>query len=149
MCSYCGCREITEIGRLSEEHEELVNLLGELRRAIEDRDIKGVQRCAVALHRTLRPHTLAEEQGLFAELRHEAELEQHIDELLLDHTEIEEALEHISAGDHSAYALLEHELRRHIDREENGLFPAAAVALGGDAWDRIELVRAAVDPRYK
>jgi hemerythrin-like domain-containing protein len=28
-------------------------------------------------------------------------------------------------------------LRRHIDREENGLFPAAVIALDGAAWDRL------------
>ena len=27
-------------------------------------------------------------------------------------------------------------LREHINKEENGLFPAAAIALDGDAWDR-------------
>lgn len=30
--------------------------------------------------------------------------------------------------------LFENELRDHIDKEDNGLFPAAAIALGGPEW---------------
>ena len=29
-------------------------------------------------------------------------------------------------------------MRHHIDREENGIFPAAAIALGGETWDLID-----------
>ena len=29
-------------------------------------------------------------------------------------------------------------LREHINKEENGLFPAAAIALDGAAWDRAQ-----------
>ena len=31
-------------------------------------------------------------------------------------------------------ALFENELRDHIDKEDNGLFPAAAIALDGPQW---------------
>ena len=33
--------------------------------------------------------------------------------------------------------MLEDILRRHIDKEENGLFPAAVIALDGPAWERV------------
>ena len=29
-------------------------------------------------------------------------------------------------------------LREHINREDNGLFPAAAIHLGGPEWDEVE-----------
>lgn len=50
---------------------------------------------------------------------------------------LEDAQDLAPCGDGRAEAL-ENLLRRHIDKEENGIFPAAAVALDGAAWDRIE-----------
>lgn len=29
-------------------------------------------------------------------------------------------------------------LRRHIDKEDNGLFPAAAIALDGEEWEQVD-----------
>jgi hemerythrin-like domain-containing protein len=40
-------------------------------------------------------------------------------------------------GDVETIGALDHPLRRHIDREDNGLFPAAATALDGAAWERV------------
>ena len=40
-------------------------------------------------------------------------------------------------GDLTRMVALETLLRRHIDKEENGLFPAAAIALDGPAWERV------------
>ena len=36
MCSYCGCDSITVIGRFMNEHVEIVNACGQLRRAVAD-----------------------------------------------------------------------------------------------------------------
>lgn len=145
MCSYCGCRALTEIGALSEEHEQLVNALGDLRRLLSRGGTSpvarrtGVERLAALL----LAHTAREEQGLFAELAGEEEFTAHRRDLLDDHDVVELCLGRLQAGDDTAIESLERELRRHIDREENGLFPAVAVSLDWDAWARIEQRRAA------
>ena len=43
----------------------------------------------------------------------------------------------MSAGDLESVAALEHSLREHIDKEENGLFPAAVIALDGATLARL------------
>ena len=43
----------------------------------------------------------------------------------------------VKAGDFGGYKAFEDRLRVHMDREDNGLFPAAAVSLDGPSWDRI------------
>ena len=86
----------------------------------------------------LDPHTTGEEQGLFAELRLNQEFAAHVDALCAEHREIDARLARVARGDHAEVDALENLLRRHIDKEENGIFPAAAVELDGAAWDRIQ-----------
>lgn len=137
MCSYCGCRAITVIGRLSTGHEAIINAAGALRRAATAHD-GDVQSAVQLLSGLLDPHTTDEERGLFAELRLDAEFADHVDVLCREHRDIDAHLTRIGAGDCQEVEALETLLRRHIDKEENGLFPAAAIALDGDAWNRIE-----------
>ncbi|MEV0308363.1 hypothetical protein [Nonomuraea fuscirosea] len=69
MCNYCGCREFPLIGRLSQEHWDIAERSGALRRAIGE---KRHDRAMVLLDELLArliPHTAIEESGLFAELR--------------------------------------------------------------------------------
>jgi hemerythrin-like domain-containing protein len=140
MCSYCGCRDLTVIGRFSAEHDEIVNVAGELRRAAERQDIAAAREHAHALGHLLHPHTEAEERTLFAELREDPEFTEHIDRLHGEHAAIDAALALIEAGDLTGVPAFVHLLRRHIDHEENGLFPAAAIALDGPAWERVTAV---------
>lgn len=137
MCSYCGCRANTVIARYSAEHDEIVNAMGVLRRAASagDRDAAGV--AAGDLAGLLDPHTSSEERSLFAELRRDAEFTAHVDGLCAEHREIDAALARVIEGDLAAAGMLEDILRRHIDKEENGLFPAAVIALDGPAWERV------------
>ncbi len=137
MCSYCGCRSLAVIGRLSAEHETIINVMGELRRAHASGDSPQVANLADRLASLLDPHTRSEEQGLFAELREQPEFTEAIEALAKEHVELDTALREIIAGRPSEITAFETLLRRHIDREENGLFPAAATALGGDSWDRL------------
>jgi hypothetical protein len=125
------------IGRLSTEHVEIINATGALRRAAHDRD--GDATTAVdELAALLDPHTTGEEKGLFTELRLDPEFAAHVDALCAEHREIDARLARVASGDHAEVDALENLLRRHIDKEENGIFPAAAVALDGAAWDRIQ-----------
>jgi hypothetical protein len=137
MCSYCGCRAITMIGRLSTEHVAIINATGALRRVALDGDGAGAATAVEVLAALLDPHTRGEEQGLFAELRLDEDFADHVEALCAEHREIDARLAKVAAGDHAEVQELENLLRRHIDKEENGIFPAAAVALDGAAWDRI------------
>lgn len=137
MCSYCGCREsVSIIARYSEEHDEIVNALGDVRRAVASGDGEGVLARTAALRALLDPHTASEERSMFAELRQLEEFRATIDALCDEHQEIERCIERVEQGQPNAYAALEHILMLHIDKEENGLFPAAIIALDGEGWDR-------------
>jgi hypothetical protein len=146
MCSYCGCRDITVIGRFSAEHDEIVNVAGELRRAAERQDVEAATARAHDLGHRLHPHTEGEERGLFRELQADPEFADHIDALCNEHQELDAGLAAVEAGDLSGVPAFVHLLREHIDREENGLFPAAAIALDGPAWERIVASDAAAVP---
>jgi hemerythrin-like domain-containing protein len=137
MCSYCGCRAITMIGRLSTEHVAIINATGALRRVALDGDSAGAAIAVEELAALLDPHTRGEEHGLFAELRLDEDFADHVEALCAEHREIDARLARVAEGDHAEVQELENLLRRHIDKEENGIFPAAAVALDGAAWDRI------------
>ena len=138
VCSYCGCRAITVIGRLSDERVEIINATGALRRAALAEDGDAAATAGKVLTSLLGAHTTGEERGLFAELRLDPEFADHIDVLCAEHREINAHLARLTNRDSTGVVALETLLRRHIDMEENGMFPAAAVALDGQAWERIE-----------
>jgi hypothetical protein len=127
------------IGRLSTEHVAIINATGALRRAALAGDSGSTAAAVAELAALLDPHTTGEERGLFAELRLDQEFASHVDALCAEHREIDAHLARVAEGDHSDVDGLENLLRRHIDKEENGIFPAAAVALDGAAWDRIQV----------
>ena len=137
MCSYCGCRANTVIARYSAEHDEIVNAMGVLRRAANAGDHDSARIAARDLAGLLDPHTASEERSLFAELRRDAEFTAHVDGLCAEHREIDSTLARVDEGDLAAVGMLEGILRSHIDKEENGLFPAAVIALDGPAWERV------------
>ena len=137
MCSYCGCRANTLIARYSAEHVDIVNALGELRRATSDGSPASVPDAAARLAALLDPHTTSEERSLLAELRREPEFTDHVDGLCDEHIALDHALSRIAAGHLADFPAFESQLRRHIDKEENGLFPAAVIALDGPAWERV------------
>jgi hypothetical protein len=140
MCSYCGCLAITVMEALSREHDQIIEAAGVLRRAADAGDAFGVLSAADALSALLAPHTEGEERGIFRELRAVPEFTTHVDDLCAEHDELDAELAGIMAGDSTLVAAFLRRLRLHIDREEDGLFPAAAIALDGQAWDRIDAV---------
>ncbi|HEX5595548.1 MAG TPA: hemerythrin domain-containing protein [Micromonosporaceae bacterium] len=142
MCSYCGCRAFPLVGQLSAEHEAIVNAAGLLVRAVRaGSDSLAALDDLLAL---LIPHTAAEESGLFAELQAEGTLAGAVDQLRAEHDDIHTVLGRVNrdAPDWEPVLAALDRLRRHIDHEENGLFPAAVIALPIDAWDRITPARA-------
>ena len=137
MCSYCGCRSITVIGQLSEEHEHIVNHLGEVRRACATADQGAVAQALDSLVAHLDPHTRSEERGLFHVLRRNPDFAEHVDLLHEEHVGIDALVAELRAGDLGVLDELVDALYDHIDKEENGLFPAAAVELDGPDWEEV------------
>jgi hemerythrin-like domain-containing protein len=138
VCNYCGCRQFPLIGRLTTEHEAIANAAGRLRDAVT----KGGDDPLVLLDELLDlllPHTATEEDGLFTELRAEGSLVDAVDQLCAEHKDIHGVLAGVdrSAPDWPAVLAALQRLRRHIDNEEHGLFPAAVIALPIPAWDRL------------
>ena len=137
MCGYCGCESIDVIGRLMREHVDIINATGDLRRAAETADVALVGDAIALLSGLLEPHTGAEEVGLFAVLAQDPEFTDHVIRLCADHAILDDLLHRVEAGAHHLVPTLELALRAHIDREENGLFPAAAIAFAGPEWERV------------
>ncbi|MGW0436833.1 hemerythrin domain-containing protein [Micromonospora sp. NPDC003197] len=138
MCNYCGCRDFPLIAQFSAEHEEITNAAGRLRTAITHGNGDRLTRLD-DLVRLLLPHTSAEEDGLFAELRAEGSLTEGVDALCAEHDDIHGVLGSVDRADPDWSVVLAalDRLVRHIDNEEHGLFPAAVITLPIDAWDRI------------
>jgi hemerythrin-like domain-containing protein len=136
MCSYCGCADLEVIGRFMAEHEHIVNHLGELRRSLGDepRRLAAVEQLAAHLD----PHVTAEEAGLFTVMARDELFTDHIGALCAEHDELDGLLARIGAGQVEHFAHFERLLREHIDREDNGLFPAAAIHLGGPEWAEVD-----------
>lgn len=120
------------------EHVEIIDSADVLRRACLAGDDAAVRAGAAALAGLLTPHATAEEAGIFAVLAEDPEFTEHVHGLCAEHRDLDAALGRIAAGDHAAFPRFEHALRRHVDKEENGLFPAAAIAFAGPEWERVD-----------
>lgn len=136
MCSYCGCADLEVVGRFMAEHEHIVNHLTALRGALEDPARRRAAAEELAAH--LLPHVRAEEVGLFAVMARDDVFTDHIAQLCSEHAELDELLARVADGEVALYPRFEDALREHINREDNGLFPAAAIHLGGPEWDEVE-----------
>lgn len=139
MCSYCGCREIPEIGALMTEHEAIVNAAGDVARAVASDAGPAVRaRLLATLRAVLAAHVDREEGGLFAELRHDPEFGSQVAGLCDEHDEIDALADEFGRGELEALGRLIELLYRHIDKEDNGLFPAVAVAVDAETWAAVE-----------
>lgn len=134
MCSYCGCDSIEVIGRFMTEHEQTINATGDLRRAVSSGDADALDAARTAVAGLLWPHTTAEEVGLFQVMARDEVYAEHIAALCAEHEHLDALLTDVTLGDTDAMARFEDMLREHIHKEDNGLFPAAAIALDGSQW---------------
>lgn len=134
MCSYCGCDSIEVIGRFMAEHVEIINATGILRAAVHAGDLTALAAAREAVAGLLWPHTVAEETGLFTVMARDEVYADHIATLCGEHKTLDTLLGELTPGDAAAMARFENALRDHIDKEDNGLFPAAAIALNGQDW---------------
>jgi hemerythrin-like domain-containing protein len=148
MCEYCGCQSVPVIAELTAEHDEIVELVGETRAAYQRADIEAMVELCQRISAVLAPHTVVEEQGLFPAMT--ADFPEQIAALQAEHRRIEAVLG--AAGDGTARAdeawparVIETLalLRKHIFKEQDGVFPAALSTLSNDQWDHLGELRAA------
>jgi hypothetical protein len=149
VCEYCGCQQIATIAELTREHVAVVTLSGQVRIATAGQRRGDVVTSCRQILAILGPHTVVEEEGLFPEMA--GEFPDHIKALRSEHREIEKVLGEAAGGfpdDPTWPERLEGVLfllREHILKEQDGVFPAALIALDTDQWERIEAVRAQLD----
>lgn len=150
MCQYCGCHEITTVGALMDDHFEIRNLCSHIREAVQARRPAEAARLVRELRRTFTVHNAVEENGLYLAMTRFEEYEAQAGDLYDEHDALDEIIDGIVAEDDAGridgvdFAPLLAELEvlyEHINREENGLFPAAAVILDQEDWDRCERLR--------
>jgi iron-sulfur cluster repair protein YtfE (RIC family) len=86
----------------------------------------------------LQAHWQGEEEGIFALMRDDELYREHIDPLVAEHRELDALLGRLDMSSAEDRARLHHEvdeLRIHISKEEDGLFPVTLVELNGPEWD--------------
>jgi hemerythrin-like domain-containing protein len=146
MCEYCGCQQIATIAELTREHDDVVALIGQVQGSLADRCLEDVALRCQQILAILAPHSVVEEDGLFPEMAEE--FPDHVEVLRSEHREIDKVLGEATDGppddptwpDRLVGVLFL--LREHILKEQDGVFPAALIALDADQWERIEAVRA-------
>ena len=137
MCSYCGCQDsVFIIANFTSEHEAIINALGDVKRAVASKQISKIRVGTQALRALLEPHTLSEERSLFSELKKLDEFRKSVEDLCEEHVKIANLIDHVDDQIEGSFEILQRVLYRHIDKEENGLFPASIMALDSSAWDR-------------
>jgi hemerythrin-like domain-containing protein len=152
MCDYCGCQQIPTIAELYREHDAVVAVVSQAQKALQDDRREDVVLSCRQILTVLAPHTVVEEEGLFPEMTDE--FPDHIEALRSDHREIEKVLDEAAGGfpqdptwPERLLAVL-FLLREHILKEQDGVFPAALIALDPGQWERIEAVRSkTMDPQ--
>lgn len=150
MCEYCGCQSVTAIGELTREHDLVVDLIGEARSAFAADDPSRLAEAARRIAEVLGPHTAVEERALFPAMAQD--FPEQIDDLRAEHREIEAVLaqvEAIPADPGWPRTLMSglDLLRRHILKEQDGVFPAALANLSSEQWDVLDAVRAELEGR--
>ncbi len=150
MCSYCGCRSIKPIGDLTAEHVDIQNLCGEVRRAVNSENYEVAAQRLARLATVLHEHDAVEELSIYPAMARHTEYSDKVEHLFDEHDDLDivldRALKTISEAGPArvdwAAVIAEFEtLLEHIQNEENGLFPAAAIALGAQDWEDAERVR--------
>jgi hypothetical protein len=145
MCEYCGCQSLAAIDELTREHDEVVGLISGVRAAHGAGDTAGMAGIARRITAVLGPHTRVEEDGLFPALA--GDFPDHVGALVADHRRIEAVLTEAAGGPPSdptwpdRLVTTMDELRDHILKEQDGVFPAALATLSPADWETVHKVR--------
>ena len=149
MCEHCGCRGVTPIAELMDEHLLLLELGGTIRRHLLAGDVDDARSTLRELASRLSDHVRLEEQGLFAAMKAQGDFVDAVTELEAEHSQFDAALAMIDRDrtdfELEVFALLD-ELVLHIDKENLGVFPVAVVSLGASGWDTVSRAHDGRDP---
>ena len=145
MCDHCGCRDLTTVGRLMNEHDRLRELGDHIRRHLDTGDLTEAREHFRELLVVLGPHVAKEEGAIFPRLAGEPELTEHVAVLEGEHADLYDAVDDLDDLPESAQAAWRDgvlrvlsDLDAHIYKEDFGLFPAALATLAGDDWDAVD-----------
>jgi hemerythrin-like domain-containing protein len=141
LCEYCGCRQVEPIADLMDEHLALLEIAGDLRRALLESDVVLATAKRTQLVDLLARHTGREEAGVFAALKAQGDYVDEVDALEGEHVSLDRAVANLDLDAPDAVAVLDRltgELTDHIDKENLGIFPVAVVTLGATGWDIVE-----------
>ena len=145
MCDHCGCRSLTPVAALMQEHDRLRELSDSLRRHLAAAEEAAARADWLALLAVLGPHVAKEEGFLFPLLSRDPGLAAHVGVLQDEHAGLYDAVDDLddtSAADVVAWAAgtraVLHDLDRHMVKEDFGLFPAALATLDGADWDAMD-----------
>jgi len=121
------------------EHEQALGCADDILRALDRRDGRTVTRLLGQMHALLRAHWQGEENGIFQVMAaREQQYADYVRPLVAEHRELAQLLASVdvtTADGEQAVRAAFGELRGHIRREEDGLFPASLTALAGGDWD--------------
>ena len=123
-----------------DEHFVLLELAGDVRRALAAGDRGGATQVLQVLADRLDRHVGREERGVFTALKEQGDFADAVVELEAEHVSFDQRLSSLDpAGESFArdVAALLDELREHIDKENLGVFPVAVVSLGTSGWETV------------
>jgi iron-sulfur cluster repair protein YtfE (RIC family) len=121
------------------EHERASDLGDHAIRAVEQGDLGAAEQFIEAMARELGRHWKGEENGLFRVMAtREEQYADYVAPLIVEHRELAELLAAVDVSDPADQQRLRvafEQLTEHISKEEDGLFPASVVTMGGADWD--------------
>ncbi|RBY84921.1 hemerythrin domain-containing protein [Blastococcus sp. TF02A-30] len=145
MCDHCGCRDLTPVARLMDEHDRLRDLSDHIQRHLAAGDDVGAHSHFRDLLAVLGPHVAKEEGSLFPMLRRSEDLAAHVAVLEGEHADLYDAVDDLEDVPTAAVQRWRdgvrhvlHELDEHMYKEDYGLFPAALATLDGSDWDDMD-----------
>ena len=142
MCDHCGCRDLTSVARLMDEHDRLRELSAHIRGHLAAGDAAAARAHFEELLVVLGPHVAKEEGVLFPMLRRSDELTDHVGVLEAEHAglydDVDELDDTVAQAWRDGIVRLLDDLSEHMYKEDFGLFPAALATLDGSDWDAMD-----------
>jgi iron-sulfur cluster repair protein YtfE (RIC family) len=142
VCDHCGCRALTPIARLMDEHDRLRELSEHTLRHLAAGDEASARAHFDELLAVLGPHVAEEEGQLFPLLRRSEDLAAHVGVLEGEHADFYDDVDDLdeAARWRDGVRNVLHDLSEHMYKEDFGLFPAALATLDGADWDAMDAV---------
>ncbi len=140
MCEHCGCRGVEPIAELMDEHLSLLDLAGDIRRALSAGDRATAVAHLDVLARHLTAHVRREEAGVFTAMRAQGDFVEEVETLEAEHVTFDDAVAGLDPDSpvfEDSVARLLRELDEHVERENLGIFPVSVVTLGATGWETV------------